>query len=106
MPINPNNLGNKVTTRSVSFLDLATRAWGAEWSAPDHGAYVFGKRQFDSTDRGRTGIYGVAGDNLLLIDGSQYPDMRDAIIASVGIQPGSANDGYGSYQEIDSDPRY
>jgi len=52
------NLGNKVSTRTITFRDLAQRAWGSEFFAPDHGVYEFdGGRKFDSTDTGSTGIY-------------------------------------------------
>jgi hypothetical protein len=76
-------LGNKVTTRSISWEDECIRAWGGEFNAPDHNIYVFSNgRGFDSTDRGQTGIYGkganASGVNLLVLDspGSrQYPDM-------------------------------
>jgi hypothetical protein len=54
----PPNLGLPVTWRSFSFKDMAIRAWGSEYSAPDHGVYEWSNgRRFDSTDRGRTGIY-------------------------------------------------
>lgn len=72
----------KVTTRTTSWLDLAMRAWGSEFHAPDHGVYEFSYgRKFDSTDMGRTGIYGVEvplpfeGDN-------NYPDMDFTLQAS------------------------
>ncbi len=56
--VNQNNLGAKVSTRNISFLDLAMRAWGTEWNAPDHSIYQWSNgRKFDSTDRGNTGIY-------------------------------------------------
>lgn len=52
------NLGSPPSTRTVSWLDMATRAWGAEWRAPDHGVYEFSNgRKFDSTDMGNTGLY-------------------------------------------------
>jgi len=55
---NLNNLGYKVSTRETNILDLAMRAWGSEFNAPDHGVYEFSNnRKFDSTDRGQTGIY-------------------------------------------------
>ena len=55
-----NNLGAKVTVRTTSWLDLAMRAWGAEWSAPDHRVYQFSNgREFDSTDQSNKGIYGL-----------------------------------------------
>ncbi len=54
------NLGRKPTIRDYSFMDLAMRAWGSEFSAPDHGAYEFSDgRKCDSTDRSRSGIYGI-----------------------------------------------
>jgi hypothetical protein len=54
----PPELGLPVTWRSFSFKDMAIRAWGSEYSAPDHGVYEWSNgRRFDSTDRGTTGIY-------------------------------------------------
>lgn len=54
----PPELGLPVTFRSFSFKDMAIRAWGSEFSAPDHGVYEWSNgRRFDSTDRGHTGIY-------------------------------------------------
>lgn len=55
---NQNNLGGPVVTRQILWRDLAVRQWGSEWNAPDHGAYRFSNgREFDSTDRGDTGLY-------------------------------------------------
>lgn len=55
---NPNNLGPKVSWRTISWLDMVTRAWGSEFRAPDHGTYEFSNgRKFDSTDQGNTGFY-------------------------------------------------
>jgi len=58
---NPNklsNLGNPVSTRSISWLDLVTRQWGTEWRAPDHDIYKFSNgRGFDSTDQTDNGFY-------------------------------------------------
>jgi hypothetical protein len=100
------NLGNPVTFRETPWLDLCIRAWGSEFQAPDHDIYKWSNgRGFDSTDRGLTGVYGVVGDNVLLLDGTQYPDMRDSIIIGVGSpNPGSANSGYGSAGELSQDP--
>jgi len=59
-PFNPNynNLGTPVSMTQRSWNDLAVRAWGGEWNAPDHQTYVFSNgRSFDSTDTGSTGIY-------------------------------------------------
>ena len=55
---NPNNLGAKVTSRAISWLDLVTRSWGSEFRAPDRGVYEFsGGRKYDSTDTNNTGLY-------------------------------------------------
>jgi hypothetical protein len=71
-----NNLGYKVTTRNIDWGEMSRRAWGSEWSAPDHGTYEFSNgRKFDSTDRGLTGIYGISGINFLMVGNGQYPDM-------------------------------
>ena len=52
------NLGNPVSSTEQSWMDLAIRAWGGEWNAPDHGAYVFSNgRSFDSTDQTNNGFY-------------------------------------------------
>jgi hypothetical protein len=68
----------------VSLLSLAQSAWGTEFNAPDHGAYCFSNgRKFDSTDRQRTGIYGVEVSDGLLINSDvarQYPDMYPGVI--------------------------
>jgi len=54
----PPSLGKPVTSRSFSWKDMVVRAWGSEYSAPDHRVYEFTSgRGFDSTDRGDTGIY-------------------------------------------------
>ena len=54
----PPNLGLPVTSRTFSFKEMVIRAWGSEFSAPDHRVYEFmNGRGFDSTDRGYTGIY-------------------------------------------------
>lgn len=54
----PASLGLPVSSRSFSFKEMAIRAWGSEWAAPDHRVYEFQNgRGFDSTDRGFTGIY-------------------------------------------------
>lgn len=52
------SINTKVTTRDISWLDMAMRAWGSEFNAPDHGVYRWSNgREFDSTDKGQTGIY-------------------------------------------------
>ena len=56
---NLNTINMKVTTRTTSWLDLAMRAWGGEFKAPDPGIYEFSNgRKFDSTDQSYEGIYG------------------------------------------------
>lgn len=71
-----NNLGYKVTTRRLDWNQMVRASWGSEFSAPDHGVYEFSNgRMFDSTDRSRSGIYGVSGTNYLMISNPRYPDM-------------------------------
>jgi len=54
----PASLGLPVTTRNFSWNEMCRRAWGSEFSAPDHRVYVWSNgRGFDSTDRGDTGFY-------------------------------------------------
>lgn len=54
----PPSLGKPVTTRQFSWAEMARRAWGSEFSAPDHRVYEWSNgRGFDSTDRGETGFY-------------------------------------------------
>lgn len=83
--VDPKNLGNKVKTRVTNWLDLAMRAWGSEFHAPDHGIYEFSNgRKWDSTDKGLTGLYGVDVENVLVLDGMPYPDMRDGLFVNDG----------------------
>lgn len=73
-----NNLGYKVTTKPIDWSEMVRRSWGSEFSAPDHGAYEFSNgRQFDSTDRGNTGLYagGILDKNFLMVGSGRYPDM-------------------------------
>jgi hypothetical protein len=106
MPAIPQTLGSPVSTRTINWEDQVIKAWGSEYRTPDHNIYKFsngvGK---DSTDKGKTGIYGVEGDTLLILDGVQYPDMRDGIIADIGTRHGAARNGYGNYPETDADPQ-
>lgn len=78
------NLGYKVSSRDYSFGDMVERAWGAEFRAPDHGIYLFSNgRQFDSTDKNRTGIYGVQVTDGFLIEDAisrRYPDMYHGVV--------------------------
>lgn len=54
----PPTLGKPVTTRTLSWAEMAQRAWGSEFRAPDHRIYQFsGGNYKDSTDMGTTGIY-------------------------------------------------
>lgn len=71
-----NNLGYKVTTKSIDWNQQVRSAWGAEFSAPDHGAYEFSNgRKFDSTDKGMTGIYAGDGVNYLMVGDGRYSDI-------------------------------
>jgi hypothetical protein len=102
------NLGNQVSTRTTSWLDLCIRAWGAEFTAPDHDIYKMSNgRGFDSTDRSLNGIYGVIGDDPVRIVAydARYPDMRDGFNRDFG--PGMPNESlnlpFGSYDELVTD---
>ena len=54
----PSSLGLPVSWRTFSWREMVIRAWGSEFTAPDHRVYEFmNGRGFDSTDRGFTGIY-------------------------------------------------
>lgn len=55
--LNP-KLGHQVTSRQIAWKEMAIRAWGSEFRAPDHRIYEFSNgRSFDSTDMLSTGIY-------------------------------------------------
>jgi hypothetical protein len=101
MPDIPSKLGKKVHTREINWLAQVERAWGSEFNAPDHGIYEFSNsRKFDSTDMGRTGVYGVSGENILLAEGVRYPDMRDGILENFTNPNGSLNQPFGSFDEF------
>ena len=71
-----NNLGYKVRTQKLDWDQMVRSSWGSEFSAPDHGVYEFSNgRMFDSTDRSKTGIYGISGINYLMVGDGRYPDM-------------------------------
>jgi len=77
-----NSINTKVTTRTTSWLDMAMRAWGSEWNSPDHAVYRFSNgRNFDSTDKGLTGIYGVDVPFSLEAD-NNWPDVDGTLQAS------------------------
>ena len=51
-------LGKQVTFRQITWKEMAIRAWGSEYRAPDHGVYTFSNgRRFDSTDMTTSGFY-------------------------------------------------
>ena len=83
---NPANLGHKVSTRELNWADLCHRAWGSEFFAPDHAVYTFSNgRQYDSTDKGLTGIYGVVATDPLEFDShsaNRYRDMDSSLTTS------------------------
>ncbi len=77
LAVNLDNLGSKTTTREFLWHDMAVRAWGSEWQAPDKNVYQFSNgRGFDSTDRNSNGFYngGVITNGFLLIDDQRYGD--------------------------------
>jgi hypothetical protein len=98
----PPELGSRVSTKTISWLDQVMKAWGSEFHAPDHRIYQFGGgNNKDSTDMGLTGIYGVDAPEVMLLDGTKYPDMRDGIVDSFGVfANGYANNGFGDYKEV------
>jgi len=67
---------------------MVTRAWGGEFSAPDHAIYTFGNgaRRFDSTDLGVTGIYS-RGVFTLLLDDTNGSDIDDGNGAPIYSEP-------------------
>jgi hypothetical protein len=70
------NITYKVTYREITQRDLAVRAWGEEWAENDHDVYEWSNgRDFDSTDKGVTGLYASATtviDSIILQN--FYPD--------------------------------
>jgi hypothetical protein len=64
----PAALGKPVTVRAFSWKDMCVRAWGSEFTAPDHRVYEFSSgRSFGSTDRGYTGFYRNPLSNYTLL---------------------------------------
>jgi len=60
------NISYKVTYRVVLQRDLVIRAWGSEWAEDDHKIYEWSNgREFDSSDRGVSGIY---GSGIVILD--------------------------------------
>lgn len=93
-------LGSKVSTRTINWNDEVIKAWGSEFRTPDHKIYQFsGGNDKDSTDKGKTGIYGVVGDNSIILS-NQYPDMRDGLNMDFGVPNGSLNQPFGSFDEL------
>ena len=81
MATNLGNLGYKVSSRQLNWLQMVERAWGSEFNAPDHGIYEWSNgRKFDSTDKGTTGIYNDDFSLDLLQENPQYPDMAGALL--------------------------
>lgn len=90
-----------VSTRTISWIDVATAAWGDEWAQPDHDIYVFSNgASYDSTDQGLTGVYGVVGEDGpdFLLYNDQYPDMRNQMFGSEGF---NGVDQYGNNWEVE-----
>lgn len=81
LPFLPASLGLQVTTRDFNLLEMVSRAWGGEFSAPDHRVYAWGNgvRFFDSTDLGTTGIYSRGDFNILLDESGSDIDMETGL---------------------------
>ena len=91
----PPSLGKPVTTRQLTWLQLAMQAWGSEFNAPDHGIYEFSNgRKWDSTDKNTTGIYNDFYYLDLMIDNAQYPDMPGYLLTE---QPAFLSNDYDIY---------
>lgn len=82
------NIEYKVTFRSISWMDRVIRAWGEEWAENDHDIYEWqNDRDFDSTDKGTTGIYGktfVSTDGIILEN--HYPDAPAHLLQANGFK--------------------
>lgn len=69
-PVALPNISYKVTYRVITQRDIVIRAWGEEWAENDKDIYEWANgRDFDSTDKGITGIYGhqtVVLDSVIL----------------------------------------
>jgi hypothetical protein len=78
----------KVTYRIISWRDEAIRAWGEAWSENDHAIYEWSNgREFDSTDKGVTGIYAsrrTSTDGLILEN--HYPDAPAHLLQRNGFK--------------------
>lgn len=90
-PRQSGDINIRVTTRAISWLDLAQRAWGAEFNAPDRGIYEFSLgRKFDSTDKTELGIYGGETVAEFMMDNSIPPPHYDAagpvLLTESGVQ--------------------
>lgn len=69
---------SRVATSTLNWQQMVERAWGSEYAAPDHNVYEFGDaRGFDSTDRGRTGLYGVQVTPPFEFDEANMPRVPD-----------------------------
>jgi len=69
---------SRVSTGTVNWQQLVERAWGSEYAAPDHNVYEFGNsRGFDSTDRSRSGLYGVQVTPPFEFDEANMPRVPD-----------------------------
>lgn len=110
LPPLPASLGRQVTTRDFNLLEMVERAWGSEFSAPDHRVYCFGNgvRCFDSTDLGTTGIYarGVSTATAVELTGNIDEENSTAIDLSWSLSSivGSLIDYYQIWRSVDGDP--
>ncbi len=88
--IDPTNLGYKVSSREVNWLQMVQRAWGADFTAPDPGMYEFSNgRLYESTDRGRSGLYGVDVTAPFEFDYAGRPTHFDVDTTLMVSDPGS-----------------
>jgi len=84
----PTGLGGPVSTRTFVWADLVHKAWGSEFFAPDHKIYEFGGYvSKDSTDKGKTGIYGVRVD-LLNAEIQGFEQNMGDLFSPLQVDPG------------------
>lgn len=86
---------------------MVARAWGGEFSAPDHRVYCFGgARCFDSTDLGTTGIYqrGLSTATAPVLSGSLIGPSEIDLSWTASSVYGSEIDFYYLYKQVDGGP--
>ena len=74
-----NNLGHKVSFRTILFDALVRQEWGTEWHQPQVCYEMSNGREFLDTDREDTGVYGIIlYDDILTEVDPQNPNTYDS----------------------------